>query len=270
MAKKIEMYEGRPVFRASNSEQLADVVAQYKGDVEPPYVVRIPARTKYVKSGAFDSNHDIGVVLLPDSVWSIGQEAFDNCDNLTSVILPESLELIDYDAFCGCSSLSDISIPSSVRKIRDAAFCNCESLTKITIPASVCEIGTEAFSGCEELTEVTFLGLVKEIGEDCFLNCSNLTKIIVPDKKGKAYKELLPDELHNLIVEQSESATFDTKTVKKVFTLEYTQTIRSSYVVMAGTKKEAEALFRDGKAELIYTDKEDNLDIDVCYALKQV
>ena len=269
MPKKIEMYEGRPVFRASNSEQLANAVAQYKGDAEPPYVVRMDARTKYVKFSAFSSNDDIGVVILPDSVWSIDEEAFSHCDNLTTIILPESLELIDYGAFIGCSSLSNITIPSSVREIRDAAFCNCESLSKITIPASVCEIGTEAFSGCEKLTEVKFLGLVKEIGENCFMECSNLTKIIVPDKKGKAYKEILPDELHALIVEQSESATFDTKTVKKVFTLEYTQTIRSSYVVMAGTKKEAEALFRNGKAELIYTDKEDNLDIDVCYALKQ-
>lgn len=269
MPKKIEMYEGKPVFRASNSEQLADAVALYKGDVKPPYVVRIPARTKYVKFSAFSSNDDIGVVILPDSVWSIDEEAFSNCDNLTTIILPESLELIDYCAFIGCSSLCNITIPSSVRNIRDAAFCNCESLSKITIPASVCEIGDEAFSGCEKLTEVTFLGLVKEIGENCFMECSNLTKIIVPDKKDKAYKEMLPEELHALIVEQSESATFDTKTVKKIFNLEYTQTIRSSYVVLAGTKEEAETLFRNGKAELIYTDKEDNLDIDVCYALKQ-
>jgi hypothetical protein len=265
---KIEMYEGRPVFRASNSEQLANAVAQYKGDIEPPYVVRIPVRTKYVKYRAFIFNDDIGVVILPDSVYSIDEEAFTSCDNLTSVILPESLELIDYSAFSGCSSLSDISIPSSVRTIRDGAFCCCESLTKITIPAAVCEIGKEAFSGCENLTEVTFLGEVQEIGENCFMECSDLTKIIVPDKKGKAYKKMLPDELHALIVEQSESATFDTKPVKKAFTLKYTQTIRSSYVVTAETKKEAEALFRNGKAELIYTDKEENLDIDLCYAIK--
>ena len=262
------MYEGRPVFRASNSEQLANAVAQYKGDIEPPYVVRIPARTKYVKSGAFDSNQDIGVVIFPDSVYSIGDEAFVCCKQLTSIMLPKSLELIGTAAFLSCSSLSDIKIPSFVRKIGNGAFYGCTSLTKITIPNSVCEIASTAFGACEELTEVMFLGLVKKIGEGCFLECSDLTKIIVPDKKGKAYKKMLPDELHALIVEESESATFDTKPLKKAFSLEYTQTIRSSYVVTAETKKEAEALFRNGKAELIYTDKEENLDIDLCYALK--
>lgn len=261
---KIEMYEGRPVFRASNSEQLANAVAQYKGDVEPPYAVRIPARTKYVKFRAFDSNQDIGGVILPDSVYSIDEETFISCDNLTSVILPESLELIGYSAFCGCSSLSDISLPSSVRKIRDAAFCNCESLTQITIPASVCEIGEEVFSGCEGLTEVTFLGVVNEIGENCFMECSNLTKIIVPDKMKETYKQMLPKKLHNLIVEHGESATFDTNKNKRIFRLEYTQTIRSSYVVKAGTKKEAEALFWDGKANLEWKNKDDDLEITEC------
>lgn len=264
MANKIEMYEGRPVFRASNSEQLANAVSQYKGDVESPYVVRIPARTKYVKYRAFDSNQNIGVVIFPDSVYSIGEEAFINCENLTDVILPESLELIDYSAFSGCSSLSNINIPSSVRKIRDGAFCCCESLTKITIPAPVCEIGTEAFSACEKLREVTFLGLVKEISEDCFLECSNLTKIIVPDNEREAYKQLLPKKLHTLIVEQSESVTFDTKTIKKIFNLEYIQTITSCYFVEAGSKEEAEALFRDGKAELKWRDKDDKLEITEC------
>lgn len=261
MPKKIEMYEGRPVFRASNSEQLANAVAQYKGDVEAPYVVRIPARTKYVKYGSFSFNDDIGVVILPDSVYSIDEEAFMSCDNLTSVILPESLELIDYSAFSGCSSLSDISIPSSVRKIRDAAFCCCESLTKITIPAAVCEIGEEAFSGCENLTEVTFLGAVQEIGKNCFLECSNLTKIIVPDNDVDAYKKKLPKKLHPIIVKQSESATIEPKPAERVFVLVHAQLVQSTYVVMAGTKKEAEALYRNGEAEFICTNKEDNLDI---------
>ena len=261
---KIEMYEGRPVFRASNGEQLANAVAQYKGDIEPPYVVRIPARTKYVKFRAFDSNHDIGVVIFSGSVYSIDEEAFICCENLTSVILPESLELIDYSAFCGCSSLSDISLPPSVRKIRDAAFCNCESLTKITIPAAVCEIGEEAFSGCENLTEVTFLGEVQEICENCFMECSDLTKIIVPDKTKEAYKQMLPKKLHNLIVEQSESATFDTNKIKKVFQLEHTQTITSCYLVEAVSKEEAESLFWDGKANLEWKNKDDDLEITEC------
>ena len=264
MANKIEMYDGKPVFRASNSEQLSDAVSQYKGEVEAPYVVKIPSRTKYIKFRAFSDNHDIGVVILPDSVYSIDEEAFTNCDNLSRIILSESLELIDYDAFIGCSSLSDIKIPSSVRKIRDAAFCNCESLFKITIPASVCEIGAEAFSACEKLTEVTFLGLVKEIGEDCFMECPNLSKIIVPGNAMEAYRQVLPKKLHNLIVEQAQSATFDTNQAKKTFRLEHTTTITSCYFVEAGSKEEAEALFREGKAEMEWQDKDDELEITEC------
>ena len=215
MAKKIEMYEGRPVFQASDSKQLKKAVAKYKGEVPPPYVVRVPDETVSVCSRAFSANKDIGVVILPDSVWSIGDEAFCSCKNLTSIILPESPELtIGYWAFAGCSSLSDISIPSSVRRIKRHAFEYCNNLTKITIPASVWEIGAEAFGSCERLAEVTFLCLVEdveEIDKDCLFECSNLNKIIVPYKQGIAYKKILPEELHALIVEQSGSATSDIK-----------------------------------------------------------
>ncbi len=259
MASEIEMYEGRPVFWASNSEQLANVVAKYEGDVEPPYVVRIPVKTETVKHKAFSCNHDIGVVLFPEiDVWSIDKEAFSYCENLTSIILHKSLRVIDDSAFIGCSSLSDISIPSSVRWIKRHAFECCNNLTKITIPASVCEIGAEAFGSCEKLTEVTFLGLVEKIDKDCFQECSNLTKIIVPNKKGEVYKEMLPEELHALIMEQSESA------VKKTFILEYTKTITSRYFVKAESKEEAESLFWDGEAELEWTDKDDELEITEC------
>ena len=35
MAKNVEFYEGRPIFQANNSKELAAVVAEYAGEVKP-------------------------------------------------------------------------------------------------------------------------------------------------------------------------------------------------------------------------------------------
>ena len=52
--------------------------------------------------------------------------------------------------------------------------------------------------------------------------------------------------------------------IKKIFHLEYTQTITYSYFVEAGSKEEAESLFWDGKANLEWKNKDDDLEITEC------
>ena len=92
-------------------------------------------------------------------------------------------------------------IPEGTTEIGDRAFRDCTSLESVTIPKSVTEIGECAFSSCISLESITFLGSVTKIDECAFDDCTVLTAIYVPAKKADYYKERLPEELHDKIVE---------------------------------------------------------------------
>lgn len=154
MAKKTEMYKGKPVFVASNSKKLSEAVAKYEGKAKVPYVVKVGKSTKHLKAKAFHSDSTVGTVLLPDSLNVIHEEAFCCCKNLAEVQIPDSVEIIGDRAFSMCTSLSTIHIPDSVTTIGPGAFHGCTSLTSISIPDSVTEIGEYAFADCTALKEI--------------------------------------------------------------------------------------------------------------------
>ena len=121
-----------------------------------------------------------GVVVIPDSVISIGNWVFSGCENLTSITIPDSVVSIGNSAFSGCNILTSITIPNSVTDIGKWAFKGCSSLTNITIPASVTSIGDWVFEGCSNLTSITIPDSVTNIGNGAFYRCGNLTSITVP------------------------------------------------------------------------------------------
>ncbi len=162
-------------------------------------------------TGVKDVN--IGKVVIPDCVNSIGNSAFSNCYGLTSIEIPSSVTSIGEFAFFYCRSLTSIEIPSSVTSIGDYAFRDCSSLTSIEIPSSVTSIGYMAFSYCSGLTSITVAsgntkyhsagncliesvsktlilgcknsvipsdGSVTSIGSSAFRDCSSLTSIEIP------------------------------------------------------------------------------------------
>ncbi len=106
MAKKNpEIYEGKPILVAANSEKLAEAVEKFKADypdipLESPYVVCV--KGKKIKTEAFYENLSIGVVILHTNVEVIGTDAFDGCSNLTSIVIPDSVKEIGSNAFYGC------------------------------------------------------------------------------------------------------------------------------------------------------------------------
>lgn len=71
------------------------------------------------------------------------------------------------------------------------------------IPEGTTKIGNRAFEDCSSLESVTIPESVTKIDESAFDDCSALTAIYVPVKKVDYYKELLPEELHDKIVELS-------------------------------------------------------------------
>jgi len=123
MAKKIEFFEGKPVFVVTNQNGLEKAVAAYDGEVAPPYVVRV--KGKSVKDNAFTDCRTIGIVLLDDNVETIGEWAFAYCSGLTNIHIPKSVTKIGYTAFKDCTGLTSIIIPDSVTEIGEYAFGNC-------------------------------------------------------------------------------------------------------------------------------------------------
>ena len=141
----------------------------------------------------------------------IGNSAFLWCNSLESIVVAEDnptfdsregcnaiIETKSNTLICGCKSTI---IPESVTKIEYNAFNNCPSLEGITIPESVEEIGECAFYNCESLKSITLPESVTKIDESAFDDCSALTAIYVPARKVDYYKELLPEELHDKIIE---------------------------------------------------------------------
>jgi hypothetical protein len=99
-------------------------------------------------------------------------------------------------------------ISKGVKEIGTTAFYACTSLKSITIPESVTEIASTAFSGCTSLECVTFLSRTKIreeehpwLGKNVFLTNPSLKTINVPSDCVDYYKKLLPEKLHDKIVE---------------------------------------------------------------------
>ena len=165
----------------------------------------------YIGSEAFLGCTSLKSIIIPKSVTNIEGCAFICCTSLKSIVVAEDnprydsrnncnaiIETATNTLVCGCSTTI---IPESVTKIEDNAFNICSSLESITIPESVEEIGECAFYSCVSLKSITLPESVTEIDESAFDDCSALTAIYVPAEKTDYYKELLPEELHDKIIE---------------------------------------------------------------------
>ena len=121
-------------------------------------------------------------ILIPSSVYKIGNGAFYNCKHLEYIYnIPNSITCIGEGAFSGCSSLKQINIPDSVTCIGDRAFSGCSSLKQILIPDSVTSIGKDAFSDCSSLKQIYIPDSVTSIEIRTFANCFSLKQINIPD-----------------------------------------------------------------------------------------
>lgn len=95
---------------------------------------------------------NLGSVVLPSTVKSIGESAFLDCTALESINIPNGITIIENSTFFK-SGLTSIEIPSSVTTIDISAFGKCTSLSSVTIPTNVTTIGNAAFGGCTALSE---------------------------------------------------------------------------------------------------------------------
>ena len=94
---------------------------------------------------------DDKVVIIPDSVTSIGARAFAWNQSPVSIVIPDGVNCIGNSAFRHCENLVSITIPDSVTSIGDCAFVGCKSLTSVYIPAGLSEFSKTDFFLCSSL-----------------------------------------------------------------------------------------------------------------------
>ncbi len=149
------------------------------------------------------------VVVIPDTVKSIGEFAFSSKDYVTSVTIPSSVKSIGDGAFVKCTGLETINMGNSVKSIGEVAFYECKSLKSIVIPDSIIEIGTEAFYDCSSLASISFPTKDASIGMNAFENTSWLkaqrkssqlviVNNILIDGKTCTGKVTIPDTVKNI------------------------------------------------------------------------
>jgi len=162
-----------------------------------PASLIIPNSVFSIGEGAFYACCGLTNVTIGDGVTNIGNGAFNYCGNLTAITvdaLNSVYSSVDGVLFnesqttlikCPEGKAGNYTIPNGVANIGGAAFKECVSLTSVIIPNSVVNIGTNAFS-VTDIATVTIGNGVTNIGNGAFDNCNFLTAITV-DALNSAY-----------------------------------------------------------------------------------
>lgn len=148
-------------------------------DNEDKIVLELPQGIEHIFESAFENNHNIKRIIIPNCVDTIGPYAF-NCCSLEEMALPTGLKHISDELFMYCGSLKKIDIPNGVISIGESAFGNCKALQKVIIPDGVKRIGKSAFRDCTDLTEIILPESITHIGAYPFAH-SLISHLELPD-----------------------------------------------------------------------------------------
>lgn len=119
-------------------------------------------------------------LVIPRTVYTIGDYALYGCGSLTNVELPTNVTAIGYAAFGACTKLTSIVIPNNVTDLGEWAFNGCTALTSVTLSARMTSIGNYTFQNCK-LTSITIPASVTSISRTAFNNVSTIGSIVVED-----------------------------------------------------------------------------------------
>jgi len=161
--------------------------------------IRIPEGVRYIGDYAFENagcpeyefstmdsegrenkvfiSGDDDLLIIPESVKTIGEGAFKNCQSLKLVHIDSNCEVeeIPKDTFRGCKNLEQIIFSENIKWIGDEAFYDCSLLDSMEVPSSVETLGHKTFGKCTNLRVVLFNGDVQE-EEDTFYDCDEIIK----------------------------------------------------------------------------------------------
>ena len=158
-------------------------------------------------------------IIIPERVTHIGDFAFGFQDCIKTITIPWTVVHIGINPFIGCKNLKEISILSNKYVVHEKTLysvckvCKEDTLIQemkiisyfgkkhsLNLRKGIVEIGECAFEG-SLLIEIKLPDSIQKIGKDAFLNCLLLEHIIVPVGELPKFKKLLPQHLHDKLIE---------------------------------------------------------------------
>lgn len=178
-----------------------------------------------------------GEFIIPEGVWSIGDDAFYGCSGITSLTIPESIGSVGQDAFKGCNLqkvhylgtkeqweeinygywiyvwdlAEDLNADIYYEKLSHLEYADKTaeltgyhgSQENFVIPAGingakVTYITGYAFENCTTLKSITIPESVKEIGKGAFAGCVGLQNVYYAGDKAGWEKIAIDKENDNL------------------------------------------------------------------------
>lgn len=157
----------------------------------------------------------MGCLILPSTVETIGSQAIFFCTNLKKAVLPLALKSFSSDAFMSCTELCELqldsacenftvkesvlydknlstlylyppdlagvcfTVPSGISVIEPYSFAFNKHLTSVILPSSLRSIGTAVFAACEKLGEMSIPDGITALPDYLFANCSALKKVFL-------------------------------------------------------------------------------------------
>ena len=174
------------IFTTEKNSDDSVTVTAYSGFLSE---IRIPEVISGLKVTAIGDNvfNDYGnsnttVIVLPETVSSVGASAFKDCDAI-KVEIEGKLSHIGDEAFNGCLLLENITFADDLKTIPYKAFAGCTALKDIKIPKGVTTIAEDAFDGCAAFQTIIIASTDLTVENGAFANCDGLLTVFFEGSK---------------------------------------------------------------------------------------
>ena len=135
-------------------------------------VFRIPVGVSSVMREDIRFPHLLMRVRTPEGLSEIGPYAFENCQSLTEIVLPDSVWRVGDGAFKN-SGLKKIRTSAGLKELGSSAF-ERTPISSFFMPSGIEVIGERCFASCRDLKRIFLPKSIKRIAPDAFADCPQL------------------------------------------------------------------------------------------------